>query len=254
MPIEKTCQHCNKNFKVRPRDANQRCCSLTCKKAFESLYGRANSHVPPTQFTCGVCNKPFGMKPGNVRAYFKRWHKYPMYCSTKCGGIGRQLPEEAWQVTCIQCNNPMPIQRRPGGTVNWQRTLCSTECRSLFRRLSYREKHPNQEITRRIGRWGYIRLVIPGKGEELSRDILEHRYVMQQHLGRTLHREETVHHKNGNRQDNSLENLELFSNRHGPGQRVVDKVQFAIEILRLYPEFAQIEGVELHDITARESL
>jgi hypothetical protein len=54
---------------------------------------------------------------------------------------------------------------------------------------------------------------------------------------------------NGIRSDNRIENLELFSSRHGPGQRVVDKVQFAIEILTLYPEFAKTAGYELHKLT-----
>jgi hypothetical protein len=43
-----------------------------------------------------------------------------------------------------------------------------------------------------------------------------------------------VHHKNGQRADNRSRNLELWSTKQPPGQRVVDKMKYAREILRRY--------------------
>ena len=52
---------------------------------------------------------------------------------------------------------------------------------------------------------GYRRLVIDGKM------VLEHRYIMEQQLGRKLSKNEVVHHINGNKEDNRLENLEVLT-------------------------------------------
>ena len=246
MPIHIVCKQCSEEFAVRPRDSGRSYCSFTCYKAYEAIHGRERQKVERIQFSCKNCGNSFSRGPGELREYHKKFGKDPLYCSRACSHIGRTGVETK---ACAVCNKNFTTV----GSSQKRAETCSDPCRRALQRRNLIEtnekERPSAErpMTRRMMR-GYVLLRFPSINGVRGEDIYEHRYVMEQHLGRKLTREETVHHKLKPTTNNDLSNLELFSSRHGPGQRVTEQVDWAVKILQDYPEFAREAGYELHAI------
>jgi hypothetical protein len=134
---------------------------------------------------CRKCGEPFDPVSSN--------HKY---CSVLC--------REGLK-TCENCGQEYVPSRHTIGR------FCSTEC---------------HYDTKRAGRTtadkqGYVleRIIVEGRPQWVA----QHRLVMERTLGRPLLESESVHHVNGDRADNRLENLELWKTRtHPKGVRVAD--------------------------------
>ncbi len=82
---------------------------------------------------------------------------------------------------------------------------------------------------------GYVRVPLSNHpNARKSMRVFEHRVVMSEMIGRPLLKNENVHHKNGKRDDNRPENLELWVTSQPSGQRPADLIDWARSILATY--------------------
>lgn len=106
------------------------------------------------------------------------------------------------QKACFVCGKIFEAE-----SYRFKRTkTCSVKCRHEYQKITVsKENHPLWNGGRLIDEDGYVLVRI-----EVRHYRKEHRLVMEKHLGRGLKRSEVVHHKNGDKSDNRIENLQLF--------------------------------------------
>lgn len=143
--------------------------------------------------------------------------------------------DACWLCKC-ECGNQKVVAGRNLRGGNSRSCGCLDREAQVTRGLRRRGKnHPLWKGGRRKTKSGYIYSYAPDHPHSTKAGyVFEHRLVMEKQLGRPLFDHEEVHHKNGVRDDNRLENLELWSTSQPAGQRIPDKVQWAREILVLY--------------------
>lgn len=116
-------------------------------------------------------------------------------------------------------------------------------CKNCYRKVNYEEhererrgaiKHDLLPIgSIRPDTGGYQRIKID-TGHGAKDWVKYHKYLMEQHLGRKLESYENVHHKNGIRNDDRLDNYELWVTKQPKGQRPKDLIEYAIWIIKTY--------------------
>lgn len=146
-----------------------------------------------------------------------------------------EIVNRGLQFKCVRCKQTMlsSISRIQNSISKHTFTGLCIQCLSSVR------NNVDKQIPR-ISSNGYVLIqksMVPKSHQPLfdwSMPVMEHRYKMAVKLNRPLTKDEIVHHIDGNKQNNSIDNLELWNNSHPSGQRVIDKLQWATDFITRY--------------------
>jgi len=196
----KPCDYCNTLYEYTKRSGNSKYCSHKCANNATAAQ-RTKERITRV---CSTCKQEFTLLESVARSREKRLGKPIQYCSKKCEGLGRRKREVR---TCLYCGKPFETTRN---------NLCSRACSDAYKK--------QEQKLKKEGYWlenGYkVLYTEDGKG------VKEHIKVMEDFIGRKLKANEVVHHVNGDKLDNHLENLRLMTQgEHARLHRLLEREQ-----------------------------
>ena len=214
--FQKECPICGTLFSTKRENSTY--CSNACKH---------KAHNKRVTLQCQFCSKDY-LCQSTLTDRSK-------YCCIKCKQEANKVANSILK-PCDKCGKEIRV-------INYDlkhhsNHFCSADCANSFRATSWEEK----ALTAKPKADGYVYVYDPTRKTKTggNKSTTVHKLVMEKYLGRELTPDESVHHKNGNRADNRIENLELWSKNQPAGQRVEDKVAWAFSILKLYvPEILE---------------
>ena len=205
---KRKCQDCGKS--INERGAGSHRC-VDCQSARNEVVAQEKM----TRYRELACTHPNCSTP-RISKELCAMHK-----SRKRRGLDMDAPKRVW-------TNP----KSKDGTCGLEHCRNTAHGGRLCAAHNFRLRH-GQNMYVPIGALGYTPIGTIRKGAQGYLQIkvsdpstwaLHHRYVMEQHIGRELYPHENVHHLNGQRNDNRIANLELWSESQPPGQRIADKL------------------------------
>lgn len=150
-----------------------------------------------------------------------------------CPGCNRVFTSVNRNKQCGNCRKQvyLPCCPQCGGKMEPKSATCS-KCRPTYSGAA----NPNWRGGRTKHQRGYVLLWVDSHPRLANKSgyVFQHILTMEATLGRNLHMNERVHHRNGIRDDNRPENLELWTSPHPTGVRVEDSVAHAIDVLQKY--------------------
>lgn len=177
------CKNCGKEKQAKYKSHIKKFCSHQC--ANEYYWKQKEKKV--TKIICVNCGKEFKVKSSDYRLT----HGGVKYCSKKC--VGEALRTGS-VVQCKQCGKEFYSTRNE---------FCSPKCAS-----DYKSEHSTHKTYTENG---YI--IEHKRGYNKKGNAKQHRLVIEEHLGRRLFPDEVVHHINGDKTDNRIENLVVMSRK-----------------------------------------
>lgn len=216
-PSIKACATCSTEFEAKL--PQMKYCSPPCRLKKAICVGCSTDFLVGKGSNGRFCSRECWYKtpkPGSLKTCehcqieYKRKQESQRYCSVKCKNLANRVVHSERE--CPTCS--LLFSSRKSGQV-----YCSKQCANQLISRVHRE---NGATT--VAASGYVM-------ERTASSVweLQHRVVLERHLGRSLQKFENVHHINGIRSDNRLENLELWTKPQAVGQRVEDLVKFVVD-------------------------